>query len=566
MITFEQTGLRPEILQAISEMGFETPTPIQQKTIPHLLSEDSDVIALAQTGTGKTAAFGLPLVQLIDPEEDGIQALVLCPTRELCIQITRDLADFSKHLAEFETVAVYGGSSIEKQIRAIKAGAQIIIGTPGRVIDLINRRVLDFSGVKYLVLDEADEMLNRGFREDLDTILETTPPDKQTLLFSATMPDHVARISRTYLNNPQQFAVARTNEGAANVVHQYFIVGNRNRYAALRRLVDYHPGIYGIVFCRTRAETQEVADNLLRDGYNSEALHGDLSQAQRDQVMNRFRKGRLSLLVATDVAARGLDVDDLTHVINFNLPDDPEVYIHRSGRTGRAGKEGVCFSLITPGEMYRINRVQKMAKRQFEKGEIPSGEIVCAKQLFHKLDELQSTEPDMEMLKPYLDDVYEQFEDMEKEELLRKLVSFDLGKILEAYKNAPDLNASEKDKSSNSSKDRYADDPDWATFQLNMGSKRHLNASRLIGLINELTGDPSIKIGKVRVLQKDSWFEIDPAHRNTLTDAFAGIHVNGYGLKIYEVDGMPMNKQFNGPEKKKFRSGYRKKKNFRGRR
>ncbi|HOI00123.1 MAG TPA: DEAD/DEAH box helicase, partial [Bacteroidales bacterium] len=373
MSDFHEMGLGPEVLRAIAEMGFVQPTPIQEEIIPLLLEDEGDLIGLAQTGTGKTAAFGLPLAQMADPRDRAVQALILCPTRELCVQITGDMEKFTAHLPGIRTLAVYGGANIQTQISGLRKGATFVAGTPGRVLDLISRNILDVSDIRWLVLDEADEMLNMGFKEELDAILDTTPRDKQTLLFSATMPPEMQSITRKYMRSPREIAVGKKNTGTVNVNHVYYMVHAKDRYEALKRIADMHPTIYGLVFCRTRIETKEVADKLMRDGYNADALHGDLSQAQRDHVMARFRTGNIQLLVATDVAARGLDVNDLTHVINYNLPDDADVYLHRSGRTGRAGKLGTSIAIIHTRELSRIKLIEKKVGRAFEQKRVPSG-------------------------------------------------------------------------------------------------------------------------------------------------------------------------------------------------
>jgi ATP-dependent RNA helicase DeaD len=386
---FNETGLSPNLLKAIEEMGFETPTPIQEKTIPLILNDNKDIVALAQTGTGKTAAFGLPVIQQITLSSNSTQALVLCPTRELCLQITKDLTKFSLYQGNINIVSVYGGASINEQIRQLDKGAHIVVATPGRALDLIKRKKLKLQTISWLVLDEADEMLSMGFKDDLDAILSGTPKEKQTLLFSATMPKEISVIAKKYMSNPVEVSVGKTNQGADNVSHEYFVVHARDRYEALKRIADVNPKVYGIVFCRTRAETKEVADNLIRDGYNADALHGDLSQEMRDIVMNRFRNRRLQLLVATDVAARGLDVNDLTHVINYNLPDDPEIYIHRSGRTGRAGKKGISLSILHLKERGKLKDIERMLNKKIENKPVPSGRDICEKQLFNLIDKVE---------------------------------------------------------------------------------------------------------------------------------------------------------------------------------
>ncbi|MFM8448939.1 MAG: DEAD/DEAH box helicase, partial [Haliscomenobacter sp.] len=388
--TFEDLGLNPQVLRAVQELGFETPTPIQEKAIPHLLQSKDDLVAFAQTGTGKTAAFGLPVIHQVDPHKSSVQMLALCPTRELCLQITRELTNYSKYIPGLKVVAVYGGAEISRQISELNQGPQIVVGTPGRALDLINRRKLVVDNIRWLVLDEADEMLSMGFKDELDAILATTPSTKQTLLFSATMPEEMVGIAQKYMHDPVEISAGKRNMGAENVQHHYYLVHAKDKYLALKRIADYYPNIYGIVFCRTRQETKEVADKLMEDGYNADALHGDLSQAQRDYVMQRFRLKQLQMLVATDVAARGLDVNNLSHVINYNLPDDPEVYIHRSGRTGRAGKSGISILIANMREKGKIGFIEKKIGKRFDQKPVPTGSDICEKQLFHMIDRIEN--------------------------------------------------------------------------------------------------------------------------------------------------------------------------------
>ncbi|MBE0676717.1 MAG: DEAD/DEAH box helicase [Bacteroidales bacterium] len=437
---FNEMELNPEILRAIEDLGFSVPTPIQKQVIPALLAEKRDIIGLAQTGTGKTAAFGLPTLQNIDLESAFPQLLVLSPTRELCMQITRDLESFGKYLKGLTIVAVYGGASIDKQIGILKRGAHVVVATPGRIHDLVRRKRIDLLGVETLVLDEADEMLKMGFREDLDAILAQTPREKNTLLFSATMSSEINTIARTYMSDPLEITVGTKNAGADNVTHVFHMVSAKNRYNALKRIVDYHPDIYGIVFCRTRQETKDVAASLMSDGYNAEALHGDLSQAQRDYVMQKFRDGNLSVLVATDVAARGLDVNDLTHIINYNLPDDNEVYTHRSGRTGRAGKEGMAVSIINLKERGRMNQIERVVRKKIEQRPVPGGAEICERQLFTMVEKMKNSQVNDVRIDPYMPKAYEMLGDLTKEEIIKRFVSVEFNRFLEYYKNAPDLN------------------------------------------------------------------------------------------------------------------------------
>jgi ATP-dependent RNA helicase DeaD len=438
---FTEMGLSDEILMGITELGFEMPTPIQEKVIPILIEKKSDIVGLAQTGTGKTAAFGLPLLQNISQKDNYPQMLVMSPTRELCLQITRDLENFSKYMTGIRIVPVYGGADINKQINAIRQGAHIIVATPGRIHDLVRRKKVDLSRINSLVLDEADEMLKMGFRDDVDAILAQTPNDKNTLLFSATMSNDIATIARTYMNNYVEVTIGTKNASAELVNHIYHMVHAKDRYSALKRVVDYNPDVYGIVFCRTRIETKEVAASLMKDGYNAEALHGDLTQAQRDYVMQKFRDRNLSLLVATDVAARGLDVTDLTHVINYNLPDDSENYTHRSGRTGRAGKEGTSVSIIHMKEMGKLREIERVIRKKFEPKPVPGGKEICERQLFSMIERMHTADVNHEQIDPYMNAVYEQLSDLSKEDLIKRFVSLEFNRFLEYYKNAPDLNA-----------------------------------------------------------------------------------------------------------------------------
>ncbi len=533
MTLFSDLGLNDSILKAIGELGFQTPTPIQEKTIPTILSSANDVVALAQTGTGKTAGFGLPVLQLIDNDLRQPQALVLAPTRELCLQIASDLTRFSKHISNLNIAAIYGGASIVPQIKMLKAGVQIVVGTPGRTLDVIRRGALRLGRIKWLVLDEADEMLNMGFKEDLDEILLSTPSEKQTLLFSATMPNEVRDIANLYMNNAVEIAVGAKNAAADNVKHEYYMVKAADRYLALKRLADINPKIYGIVFCRTRQETKEVADKLIQDGYNADALHGDLSQAQRDYVMNRFRNKSLQLLIATDVAARGLDVNDLTHVINYNLPDDPEVYIHRSGRTGRAGKSGVSMTIIHSRETRKIKELEKISGKHFELKLVPSGREICEKRLFTVLDKLERIEVDENEISDFLPLAIKKLSWLDKDELIKRLVGLEFNHFIEYYKGAPDLNvAQEKEKDSTSNKRQQKRNKTYSRFYINLGLKNGLNATSLIGLINELTDDKSIDIGKIDILRKFSFFEIEKDFEQKILSSFNGVVYENIPVKV----------------------------------
>ena len=444
MNTFEALGLNDRLMKAISELGFTTPTPIQEKAIPVLLSGTTDLIGLAQTGTGKTAAFGLPLLQLLDENKKFPQALIVCPTRELCLQIVKEIEIFKKHMKSINVVAVYGGASIGMQIRDIKRGVQIVVATPGRLIDLIERKAIDLSEIKYVVLDEADEMLNMGFQDDIEFILQNTPKKESTWLFSATMPPEIRKVSRKYMKEPVEVTVGKMNTANVNIDHQYFVVSSQHRYEALKRLIDFNPGIYGIIFTRTKIDAQSISEKLTREGYDIDALHGDLTQQQRDAVMGQFRDKTLQLLIATDVAARGIDVKDITHVINYELPDDMEVYTHRSGRTGRAGKTGICMSIVHSREIGKIRQIERIAQVQFRKFEIPTGKDVCRKQFFSFMDKLISTDVSNEAYETYVPMLEEKFAEMSKEDILKRVAAMEFDRFLKYYENSEDLNIRER--------------------------------------------------------------------------------------------------------------------------
>ncbi len=439
-MTFQEIGLNDDLIKAVTDLGFTNPTPVQQQTIPLLANEQVDLVALAQTGTGKTAAFGLPILNAINCDNKTVQALVLAPTRELCMQITSDIKNYGKYMRGFGVTAIYGGARIDGQIKDVKRGVQVIVATPGRLIDMIERRVINLNTVKIVVLDEADEMLNMGFKDDLDIILKETPKEKNTWLFSATMPREVERIAKNYMTNPKEISTGKKNEGADNLEHIYYQVQGRDRYLALKRVADYYPEIFGIVFCRTKAETQEVADSLIKDGYSADALHGDLSQSQRDFVMKRFRSHTLQMLVATDVAARGIDVSDVTHVINYNLPEDVENYTHRTGRTARAGKSGIAIAIITSKDNSKIKDIERIIKKKFEKKDVPNGSDVCEKQLFNLVHKLHNVEVKDDEIESFLPAIYEELKDLSKEELIKRFISEEFNRFHEYYQNAPDLN------------------------------------------------------------------------------------------------------------------------------
>ena len=540
MKNFSELGLAEPILQAIEELGYEHPMPVQEKVIPHLLSQDGDLVALAQTGTGKTAAYGLPLLQKAlstkfssKGEATSPSIIILSPTRELCLQIADDMEDFSKYLPEVRILAVYGGTNIEPQIRALKHGVDIIVATPGRLMDLMKRGVADLSEVQYIVLDEADEMLSMGFQEDLDSILEGIPSEHRTLLFSATMSKEIERIAQNYLTDAQQIQVGSRNEGAENVNHVYYMVHARDKYLALKRVVDFYPRIYAIIFCRTRMETQEVADNLIRDGYNADALHGDLSQQQRDLTMQRFRKHRVQLLVATDVAARGLDVDDLTHVINFGMPDDTESYTHRSGRTGRAGKKGTSICITGIRERSKIKLVEKIIQKPFEQGTLPEPREICTKQLYHVIDDIERIEVDEEEIAPFMSEVQKRWEWLDKEDLIKRILSREFGRFLQYYANAPEIestSASDKGETGGRrqrNKSHQAEEG-YVRLFLNVGKIDGMYAREIIGLINKNVQGDKVAVGRIDLMKSFSFIEVKQEDLNRVLKALKhGVTVKG---------------------------------------
>ncbi|HWZ04708.1 MAG TPA: DEAD/DEAH box helicase [Mucilaginibacter sp.] len=548
MNPFIQLGIRHDIVNAISELGFENPTPIQEQSIPVLLTGSNDFVGLAQTGTGKTAAFGLPLLELLDFEENYPQALVLCPTRELCLQITNDIKNYAKKMGNVNVVAVYGGASIVDQLRQIKRGVQIVVATPGRMLDIINRKAIDFSKVKFVVLDEADEMLNMGFQEDIDSILSTTPDTKKTWLFSATMPSEVRRIAKKYMNEPFELTMGEKNTGNVNIEHEYYIVRARDKYAAFKRIVDFNPDIFGIVFCRTKIETQDIAEALIKDGYNADSLHGDLSQQQRDKVMKRYRDRSLQLLIATDVAARGIDVNDVTHVINYSLPDEVENYTHRSGRTARAGKTGVSISIINAKELGKIRQIERGLGKRFVKAEIPTGFDVCEKQLFSIVHKVHSVVVNEQQIEQYIPRIMEEFKDMSKEEFIKRFASIEFNSFLEYYKNAPDLNApiEEGRRPERGSDDRFAPrqggsvngggKSEYTRLFINLGSVDEFNRGDLLGYICNNTKISGRTVGKIDVKGVYSFFEVQHDDVEKVTNGFKDIDFKGRPVRI-EISG-----------------------------
>lgn len=545
-MTFEELGVREDILRAITEMGYASPMPVQEKVIPHLLNEDSDVVALAQTGTGKTAAFGLPVLQRIDTSLKRPQALILSPTRELCLQIGSDLADYSKYIDNLKVLPVYGGSSIESQIRALKAGVQIIVATPGRLIDLIKRNTVKLENVHTVILDEADEMLNMGFVDDINDILSNVPQERKMLLFSATMPTEIAKIAKNYMHNPQEFVIGGRNEGAENVRHIYYLVQARDKYLALKRVADHNPDIYGIIFCRTKRETQEIADKLIEDGYNADSLHGDLSQAQRDTVMKKFRERNLQLLVATDVAARGLDVNDLTHVINYGIPDDIATYTHRSGRTGRAGKTGISVAIVHSREKSKIRLIEKRIGKTFEYLEVPKPKQIIEKQLYNLADKIEKVKVDEEEIDKYLPGIKKKLDWLTGVDLLKRVLSLEFNRLLEYYKDAPVLDipvaekkgrdgkkGSRKDPRdfTDAEKDRRTAEKGFERVYINLGKSDGFFAPNLIDLINQNTKGARVNLGRIDLLSKYSLFDVKKGDAHRVVGALK--NADFYGKRVY---------------------------------
>ncbi|MBK8700701.1 MAG: DEAD/DEAH box helicase [Saprospiraceae bacterium] len=540
MNSFETSGLKPELLSALKDLGFVTPTPIQQQTLSLLLESKRDLIALAQTGTGKTAAFSLPMLQSLTGKENEIRVLILAPTRELCLQIANDIKSYTKYLPGIKSVAVYGGANIMTQISALRDGVQIVIGTPGRTLDLIKRNKLKVDKIETLVLDEADEMLSMGFKDELDAILAGTPEDKQVLLFSATMPDEIRHIASRYMHNPQEVSAGKANKGNEMITHYYYVVSAKDRYNALKRIADVNPDIYGIIFCRTKAETQEIADKLGHDGYNADALHGDLSQAQRDYVMNRFRKRQLQMLVATDVAARGLDVNDLSHVINYNLPDDPEVYIHRSGRTGRAGKTGESVSIVHSKEMGKIRQLERKIGKSIDLARVPTGKEICEVQLLNLITKVKEVEINEDRIKPFLPAIMDSIANIDHIDLIKKFVLVEFNRFIDYYKDAVDINVVDK-----SSREARASGSGFVKFFMNHGSQSKITPGILINLINEHLPDQSIDIGKIDIHKSMTLFEVDAKYKDMLVEAFKRTNYKGLIVRPDQAAGPGFERSFN---------------------
>ena len=566
MSQFTDFGLNSALLKAIGELGFENPMPIQEQAIPVLLEQDVDFVGLAQTGTGKTAAFGLPLLQKIDASQRCVQALILCPTRELCMQITKDLRNYAKYIPEILIVPVYGGASIELQFKDLAKKPQIIVATPGRLRDMIRRNRVDFTNVKTMILDEADEMLNMGFQEEVDDILEYMPKeDRTTMLFSATMPKEVEAILTKYMTDPVKVAVGERNSGTANVDHKYYMMAAKDRYSVLKRIIDYTPSIYGIIFCRTKLETQEIADSLIQDGYNAAALHGDLSQAMRDNVMDHFRKRSLQLLVATDVAARGIDVKELTHIINYNLPDDIETYVHRSGRTGRADKRGICISLVHLREKHKVKQIEKIVGRPIERAMIPTGKEVCEKQLFNHIDRIEHVDINREDIDDYLPVIFKKLEWMSREELITRMVALNFNRFLDYYKDAVDLNVDEKDDRKDKKerkKERDRMDETMKRLYFGMGKNDHILPQKIIGKINDVTRSKNIPIGRIDLFGDFSYVDVEESFVPMILECFSDPRKNPKGIVVEVAKEQPKREKKSHEEKKEQHDEVRKEETF----
>jgi len=547
-MTFAELGLHPDLLKAIEAMGFKEPTPIQEKTIPILLEGTKDLVALAQTGTGKTAAFGLPLLHLIDQKAQYPQALVVCPTRELCMQINKDFESYKKNIRGVYSVAVYGGAPINNQIRELRRGIQIVVATPGRLIDLIERKAIDLEQIKYVVLDEADEMLNMGFREDIEFILKNTPKKESTWLFSATMPPEVRQVSKRFMDKPAEISVGKSNTTNVNIDHQYYVTDRQHRYETLKRLIDFNPGMYGLIFTRTRADAGQITESLTREGYNVDALHGDLNQNQRDKVMKAFREKSLNLVIATDVAARGIDVKEISHVINYELPDEVEVYTHRSGRTARAGKTGVCISIVDKREQFKIQRITNMIKAPMHKMEVPSGKDVCRKQFFHFIDKMMNADISHGAYETYLPLLEEKFADIDKHEVLQRLAALEFDRFLKYYENAEDLNTRDgykDDKRKGDKKDKFSErgqrgadrggNGDMTTLYINLGTKDGFYKAAFLQYILDMSGLPKAALGKIDLKDTSSWVEIETDSAKKMVKAIDGKSFKGRTLRMNEA-------------------------------
>lgn len=548
MITFDSLGIEEGLLRSIQALGFTQPTPIQEKAIPVLLQGTKDFIGLAQTGTGKTAAFGLPLLQLIRKEDRFPQALIVCPTRELCLQITNDLTSFKKSAGHISVTAVYGGTSISMQIRDLKKGTHIVVATPGRLIDLIERKAINLDQIHYVVLDEADEMLNMGFKEDIEFILKNTPNRQSTWLFSATMPPEIRQVSKRYMDKPFEITIGKVNAGNANIDHQYYTTQHHNRYEVLKRIIDFNPGLYGIVFARTKADTQDIAERLTREGYDIDAIHGDLSQQQRDKVMGLFRDKSIQLLIATDVAARGIDVTGITHVINYELPDDVEVYTHRSGRTGRAGKSGISVSIVTPKEIYRLRQIERLLNTRMHKMDIPSGKDVCRKQFFHFIDKMLQADISHGEYETYIPLLKEKFEHIDKEEILQRVAALEFDRFLKYYENAADLNLREEKRTERrgelASRDRGVDtrgrkfgtNGNYQRLFVNLGTKDGFYKASFLQFILDMSELKKDVLGRIDMKEMTSWIEIEPSAGKKMIRALDGKNYRGRKIRMNDAN------------------------------
>lgn len=548
-MSFEALGLHENLLKAVADLGFTEPTPIQEKAIPVLLAGTKDLIGLAQTGTGKTAAFGLPLLQLVDGNQKHPQALIICPTRELCLQIVSDIDKFKTHIPKINTVAVYGGSSISMQIRDIKRGPQIVVATPGRLIDLIERKAIHLDKIHYVVLDEADEMLNMGFQEDIEFILKNTPQRESTWLFSATMPPEIRRVSKQYMEQPVEITMGKKNTANVNIDHQFYVTPAQYRYEALKRLIDFNPGMYGIIFTRTKADAQEISEKLTREGYDIEALHGDLTQAQRNKVMGEFREKALQLLIATDVAARGIDVQGITHVINYELPDDVEVYTHRSGRTGRAGKTGVCMSLVHSRELFRLRQIEKIVQVPFHKLEIPSGKDVCRKQFYFFMDKMLQADISHGDYETYLPMLQEKFADVSKDEVLKRVAALEFDRFLRYYENAEDLNVRERrddrkegkmgrEKKRDTRGREFGGDGSYTRLFVNLGTKDGFYKASFLQFILDMSDLSKDVLGRIDMKEMNSWVEVDKHAANKMMSSLDGKKYKGRRIRMNEADSV----------------------------
>lgn len=553
MITFESLGIEEGLLRSISALGFTQPTPIQEKAIPVLLQGTKDFIGLAQTGTGKTAAFGLPLLQLINKDDRFPQALIICPTRELCLQIANDLASFKKSAGHISVTAVYGGTSISMQIRDLKKGTHIVVATPGRLIDLIERKAINLEQIHYVVLDEADEMLNMGFKEDIEFILKNTPNRQSTWLFSATMPPEIRQVSKRYMNQPFEITIGKVNAGNVNIDHQYYATQHHNRYEVLKRIIDFNPGIYGIVFARTKVDTQDIAERLTREGYDIDAIHGDLTQQQRDKVMGLFRDKSIQLLIATDVAARGIDVTGITHVINYELPDDVEVYTHRSGRTGRAGKSGISVSIVTPKETYRLRQIERLVNTRVHKMDVPSGKDVCRKQFFHFIDRMLQADISHGEYETYIPLLKEKFENTEKEEILQRVAALEFDRFLKYYENAADLNlrgddrrgerrgekverAAPRERDRDTKGRSFAGNGNYQRLFVNLGTKDGFYKASFLQFILDMSDLKKEVLGRIDMKEMTSWIEIEPSAGKKMIKAMDGKNYRGRKIRMNDAN------------------------------